>query len=41
LSRIAPVKLPFTWPKSSDSSSVPLSAPQFTRMNGFSFRGEL
>ena len=36
LSWIAPVKLPFTWPKSSDSSSVPVSAPQLTRTNGLS-----
>ena len=30
LSRYAPVKLPFTWPKSSDSSSDSVSPAQFT-----------
>ena len=30
----APVKAPFSCPKSSDSSKAPGIAPQFTRMNG-------
>jgi hypothetical protein len=41
LSLMAPVKLPFTWPNNSDSSSVLVIAPQLTRTNGRSLRGEL
>ena len=40
LSRYAPVKLPFTWPKSSDSSSVSVSPAQLTAMNGRPARAE-
>ena len=38
LSRYAPVKLPFTCPNSSDSSSVSGRPAQFTVMNGRSAR---
>ena len=37
----APVNAPRTWPNSSDSSSVSVSAPQLTATNGRSLRGEL
>jgi hypothetical protein len=37
----APVKAPRTWPKSSESSSVSDSAPQFSATNGRSLRCEL
>ena len=37
----APVKAPFSWPKSSDSISVSGSAAQLTLMNGFLARSEL
>ena len=33
---VAPVKAPFTWPKSSDSSSASGMAAQFTLMSGMS-----
>ena len=36
----APVNAPFSWPNSSDSSSVSVSAPQFTLTNGPSARFE-
>ena len=36
----APVKAPFSWPNSSDSSSVSGSAAQFTAMNASPRRGE-
>ena len=39
LSRYAPVKLPFTWPNSSDSSRVSGSPAQFTGANTFVARG--
>ena len=41
LSRYAPVKLPFTWPKSSDSSRVSGRPAQLTAMNARSARGLL
>ncbi len=37
---MAPVKAPFSWPKSSDSSSVSESAATLTAMNGLWRRGE-
>ena len=37
---IAPVKLPRTWPNSSDSSSVSAMPAQFSATNGFEARGE-
>ena len=37
---MAPVKAPFSWPNSSDSSSVSASAPQLTLTNGPSARFE-
>jgi hypothetical protein len=40
LSRKAPVKLPFTWPNNSDSSSVSVRPAQFTATNGAAFRGD-
>ena len=40
LSAIAPVNAPFTWPNSSDSSSVSGSDPHDTSTNGLSRRGE-
>ena len=36
---VAPVKLPFTCPKSSDSSRVSVRAEQLTATNGLSLRG--
>ncbi len=36
---VAPVKLPFTWPNSSLSSRVSVSAEQFTATKGLSLRG--
>ena len=36
----APVKAPFSWPNSSDSSSVSGMAAQLTQMNGFLARLE-
>src|SRR5512147_15215 len=38
---MAPVNAPFSWPNSSDSSSVSASAPQLTLMNGPGARGQL
>ena len=38
-SRWAPVKAPFTWPNSSDSRSVSVSAPQLSATNGWPRRG--
>ena len=37
---IAPVNAPFSWPNSSLSSSVSVSAPQLTLMNGPAARFE-
>jgi len=39
--RSAPVKEPFSWPKSSDSSSVSVMAAQLMRMKGPLLRGLL
>ncbi len=38
-SRWAPVKEPFTWPNSSDSSRVSVSAPQLRATKGWARRG--
>src|SRR5512133_3623396 len=38
---MAPVNAPFTWPKSSDSSSASGMAPQFTATNGPAARDDL